>query len=61
MQEKYDADVTDLPSTTIRVVAGGKDKKVMGRIGQPAAFKALVIQVEELLLPVPWKPVRSEP
>ena len=61
MQDTYDADVTDLPSTTIRVAAGGRDKKVMGRVGQPAAFKTLVGQVEELLLPVPWKPVRSEP
>lgn len=61
MQDTYDADVTDLPSTTIRIIADGKDKKVMGRVGQPAAFKALVVQIEELLLPVPWKPVRAEP
>lgn len=61
MQDTYDADVTDVPSTTIRIIADGKDKKVMGRVGQPAAFKALVVQIEELLLPVPWKPVRSEP
>ena len=61
MQDKYDAEVTDLPSTFIRVVANGKDKMVMGRVGQPAAFKSLAAYAEEQLLPLPWKPTVAEP
>lgn len=60
MQDKYDAEVTDLPSTIIRVVANGKDKKVIGRVGQPAAFKNLAAQLEERLLAVDWKPARND-
>lgn len=58
MQDKYDAEVTDLPSTILRIAMNGKPKQVMGRVGQPAAFKQLVAYIEELLLPVPWKPVK---
>ncbi len=61
MQDKYDAEVTDLPSTYIRVVAAGKDKKVLARVGTPAAFKAFATYAEERLLPLPWKPVVAEP
>lgn len=61
MQDKYDANVTDLPSTFVRVVAAGKDKKVMGRVGQPAAFKAFAAFADELLLPLPWEPVTTAP
>lgn len=61
LQDNYDAEVTDLPSTFLRIVANGKDKRVMGRVGQPDAFKKLVAELEALLLPVPWKPVTAEP
>lgn len=61
MQDKYDAEVTDLPSTFLRIAANGKDKRVMGRVGQPPAFKQLVADIEALLLPVPWKPLQTEP
>jgi hypothetical protein len=61
LQDKYDGEVTDLPSTFLRIVANGKDKKVMGRVGQPQAFRQLVTELEALLLPVPWKPVVPEP
>lgn len=57
LQDKYDGQVTDLPSTYLHVVADGKDKTVLGRVGQPASFKNLVTQVEELLLPSAWKPL----
>lgn len=60
MQDKYDAEVTDLPTTYLRIAMNGKPKQVMGRVGQPAAFKQLVAFIEELLLPVPWKPVVPE-
>lgn len=60
MDDKYDAEVTDLPSTVLRLVLGGKPKQVLGRVGQPAAFKQLVAYIEELLLPLDWKPVASD-
>ncbi|MCB0764317.1 MAG: hypothetical protein KDB84_06405 [Flavobacteriales bacterium] len=60
LEDKYDAPVTDLPSTVIRVVANGKDKEVTGRVGTPEDFKALAAQAEELLLPVPWRPVPAK-
>jgi Domain of unknown function (DUF6438) len=61
MQDKYDAEVTDLPSTFLRIVANGKDKKVMGRVGQPNGFKNLVAFAEEQLLPLAWTPVATKP
>ncbi len=57
LEDKYDAAVTDLPSSIIRVVANGKDKKVIGRVGTPESFKAFVAKAEEMLYPLPWKPV----
>lgn len=61
MQDKYDSPVTDLPSSIIRVVAGGKDKKVIGRVGAPEPFKAFVAQAEELLYPLDWKAAPKAP
>lgn len=61
MQAKYDAEVTDLPSTVLRIIADDRDKKVLGRVGQPQAFKALVADIESLLLPMAWVPVTPEP
>ncbi|MBP7408010.1 MAG: hypothetical protein KA941_04550 [Flavobacteriales bacterium] len=61
MQDKYDGEVTDLPSTVIRVSGGGVTKKVIGRVGQPAGFKALAAFADEQLLPLPWKPLVAEP
>ena len=56
MQDKYDSQVTDLPSTIIRLVANANDKKVIGRVGTPAAFKALAAYADELVFPLPWMP-----
>ena len=61
MKDVYDGEVTDLPSTHMRIQANGRNKKVIGRVGQPAEFKQLAAYVEELLLPLPWKPVSVEP
>jgi hypothetical protein len=61
MQDKYDSEVTDIPGTWIRVVADGRDKQVLGRVGQPAAFKALAAYLEGEFLPLPWKPLPQEP
>lgn len=57
LRDRYDAEVTDLPSTIIRLVADGRDKQVTGRYGQPETFKAFARQLDEWLLPVPWVPV----
>jgi hypothetical protein len=60
LQDRYDSEVTDLPSTIVRVVAMGRDKKVVGRTGYPEKFRAFVEYAEELLLPMPWKPVQPQ-
>lgn len=57
LQERYDNNATDLPSSIIRIVGNGKDKKVVARTGTPATFTALFSKAEEMLFPVPWKPV----
>lgn len=56
MNDKYDAQVTDLPSTIIRIVSNGRDKKVVARVGTPPAFKALAEYAEGQLLPLKWAP-----
>ncbi|MCC6541595.1 MAG: hypothetical protein IT225_05200 [Flavobacteriales bacterium] len=56
-QDRYDRDVTDLPSAILRVVANGKDKRVVSRIGAPAQFKLIFDRAEGLLLPIPWRPM----
>lgn len=58
-QDKYDREVTDLPSSILRVVANGKDKRVVARVGTPESFKQLFGRVEELLFPVVWTPVQK--
>jgi len=60
LQDSYDGQVTDLPSTIVRIVTKDKDKRVLARVGTPPAFKAYVEQVETLLLPVPWRPIPAQ-
>lgn len=55
MQDSYDGQVTDLPSTIVRVVSGGRDKKVVGRYRMPEAFKHFAQSADSLLLPLDWK------
>jgi len=57
MLDAYDADVTDLPSSIVRIVANGKDKQVKARVGTPQRLRAYIEQAESLLLPLAWKPV----
>ncbi len=57
LKDEYDSQVTDLPSTIIRIHADGVDKQVIGRVGTPESFKALANKLDELLLPVPWVPM----
>lgn len=56
-QDKYDGPVTDLPSTIIRVNANGKDKKVVGRVKTPPAFKPFADYADSLLAQVRWEQV----
>ncbi|MEZ4756141.1 MAG: DUF6438 domain-containing protein [Flavobacteriales bacterium] len=57
MQDRYDSQVTDLPSTIVQVVANGKNKRVVARVGTPPALKSFAAFADELLFPVAWKPV----
>ncbi len=56
-QDKYDGPVTDLPSTIIRVNANGADKKVVGRVDTPRAFKPFAAYADSLLAQVHWEKV----
>lgn len=57
MDDVYDSAVTDLPSTIIRISGNGRDKQVLGRVGTPAKFLAFAEMIEELLVPMAWKPI----
>lgn len=57
MPDAYDADVTDLPSAVVRIVANGHDKQVKARVGTPQRLRAYIEHAEGLLLPLAWKPV----
>ena len=59
-QDKYDGPVTDLPSLIIRINAAGKDKKVVGRVKTPPAFKPFAAYADSLLAPVQWTKVAPE-
>lgn len=59
-QDKYDGQVTDLPSTIIRMNADGKDKKVVGRVKTPTAFKPFAAYADSLLAPVAWTKVAED-
>lgn len=54
MDEVYDKPVTDLPSVIIRIHADQRDKRVVGRVGAPEAFKDLALEVESMLADVEW-------
>lgn len=53
-ENKYDGQVTDLPSTIIRVNADGQDKKVFGRYKTPPAFKPFAAFADSLIAPLKW-------
>lgn len=52
--DSYDGQVTDLPSTIIRVNADGRDKRVHARYKVPPAFKAFAAECDSLLNALPW-------
>lgn len=58
--EKYDGQVTDLPSTIIRVNADGRDRKVFGRYKTPPAFKPFAAYADSLLQSVQWTQVAND-
>ena len=55
MQDKYDAQVTDLPTTHLHVVSGDRDKTILARYHVPATLKAFTIHVDSLLLQADWR------
>lgn len=57
MDDLYDKPVTDLPSLIVRIHADHRDKKVIGRVGAPQAFKDLGLQAEKLLANIEWTKV----
>ena len=60
LEDRYDGQVTDLPSTIIRVSADGHDKRVVVRVGPPAAFKRYASYADSLLAGVKWMPVETK-
>lgn len=60
LENSYDSPVTDLPSMHIRIVANGRDKEVMARVGTPPRLKAFGEYLDGLLRPLPWKPVLGQ-
>lgn len=56
LEDRYDSQVTDLPSTIVQVVANGRNKRVVARVGTPPALKSFAAYADELLFPLPWKP-----
>lgn len=60
MEDRYDGQVTDLPSTIIRMSSGGRTKKVVGRVGPPVAFKEFAKFAEGLFEQVQWTLLEKE-
>lgn len=60
LNDVYDREVTDLPSSIMRLVGNGRDKRVAGRVGAPESFTRFFARAEELLVPVAWKPVAKD-
>lgn len=60
MQDTYDGQVTDIPSTIVRVISGDRDKKVVGRHRVPEAFKQFAHFADSLLLPLEWRAVGGQ-
>ncbi len=57
LEDVYDRDVTDLPSSIMRVVGKGRDKRVVARVGTPESFRELFGRAEQTLFSMPWKPL----
>jgi hypothetical protein len=55
----YDSEVTDLPSTYVRVVSGPRDHRVKARYNVPSDFKGFVERCDRLLLGLDWQPVET--
>lgn len=60
LEDVYDSPVTDLPSVIMRIVSNGRDKEVKGRVGVPPKFRTFTETIEELVLPIAWKPMAPE-
>lgn len=50
MKDKYDSQITDIPSTILYVVYKGKKKKILDRVGGPDELKSLEKLIDFLVL-----------
>lgn len=60
LNDTYDSNVTDLPSSIIQVIGAGKDKRVLARVGTPTSFKVLFEKAEGVLFPIAWRPLPAQ-
>lgn len=60
LDDVYDSPVTDLPSLVIRMNTSAGDKQVKGRVDVPPKFRTFAETIEELVIPVLWKPIVPE-
>ena len=59
LDDLYDSPVTDLPSLVSRMHTSAGDKQVKGRVDVPPKFRVFGETIEELVLPMAWKPMKS--
>lgn len=59
LKELYDSPVMDLPSLVIRMNTSAGNKQVRGRVDVPPKFRVFGETIEEMVLPLAWKPMRA--
>ena len=60
LEEKYDKNVTDLPSTTTYINNEGKKKKVYNRVGAPEKLSEFESFIYQFIEKVEWKKVEKK-
>ena len=60
LEDKYDGQVTDLPSTITHIISGDRDKRIVARHKTPPTLKAFAQEADELLKDVMWKLVEGQ-
>ena len=60
LEDTYDSQVTDLPSTITRIVSGDRDKRIVARHRTPLTLKVFAQEADELLKDVVWTPVEGQ-
>ena len=57
LQDRYDSPVTDIPSTRLRMVSGGRDKSILARTGVPPTLRSFAAKADSLPLGADWRPI----